>query len=75
MNYSPEIRATKGVLRPWRAKERARTPVLQCGTGDLARQIAESGLEIGQTPGAGVPARGSLEAKGFFTFRNRLGSS
>jgi len=68
MNYSTEIRATKGVLRPWRAKERARAPVLQCGTGDLARQIAESGLEIGQTPGAGVPARVLWRRRGFSHF-------
>jgi len=32
---------------------RAGTPAPQCGTGDLARQIAENGLEIGQTPGTG----------------------
>src|SRR5262245_9084912 len=29
---------------------RAGTPAPQCGTGVLARQIAENGLEIGQTP-------------------------
>ena len=32
---------------------RAGTPAPQCGTGDLARQIAENGFEIGQTPGPG----------------------
>ena len=30
---------------------RAGTPAPQCGTGVVARQIAENGLEIGQTPG------------------------
>jgi len=29
---------------------RVGTPAAQCGTGVLARQIAENGLEIGQTP-------------------------
>jgi len=40
---------------------RAGTPAPQCGTGDLARQIAENGLENVQTPGDGtepVPIHG-----------------
>ena len=37
--------------QPW--VTRGGTPAPQCGTGDLARQIAENGFEIGQTPGPG----------------------
>ena len=38
------------VLKPLegRVAARAGTPAPQCGTGVLARQIAENGLEIGQ---------------------------
>ena len=44
---------------------RAGTPAPQCGTGDLARQMAEKGLEIGQTPGtASAFAKASSEALG-----------
>jgi len=44
--HSEEIRNEKTS----KLQARAGTPAPQCGTGVLARQIAESGLEIVQTP-------------------------
>ena len=43
---------TGGDARPtlWRGRPRPRLEFGHFGTGVLARQIAESGLEIGQTP-------------------------
>jgi len=54
---------------------RAGTPAPQCGTGDLARQIAENGLEIGQTPGTDVLVRHTrqIRAVGLLLMHWRFG--
>jgi hypothetical protein len=54
---SSSVRSPEAAWKSAKLQGRAGTPAPQCGTGVLVRQIAESGLEIGQTPAAGGDAR------------------